>query len=320
MLTYITSKLVQTIGTFALVVLGSFVMLRLAPGDPALAQAGVAATPDQVELVREQLGLNRPILTQLWEWFSGAFTGNLGVSYNDGTPVTEVIGAHVGPTLQLVALTTILTLVLCIPLGIWTGVGRSRTVRLVGSVITVLGPAIPNFVVGIMCVLMFGWALPGILPHYGYVSFADDPARAFTHTILPALALMSSGVAIISRVLRASIIETMNDDFVYVGTALGVPHRRLLWTDVLRNSLIAATTVFGIFLGVALSGSVVLENAFGIPGLGALLVDSFNARDYPVTIGTTLVIVAAVLLVNLAVDLLYLVLAPRVRFELGVSS
>lgn len=319
-LTHISAKLFQTLGTFALVVLGAFVMLRLAPGDPALAQAGVAATPEQVELIREQLGLNRPFLVQLWEWFRGAFTGDFGVSYNDHAPVTKIVTDHIFPTLQLVALTTVLTIVLCIPLGIWTAVGHSRLSRWVGNTITVLGPAIPNFVVGILFVLIFGWAITGVLPHYGYVPFSQDPVKAFLHTILPALALMTSGVAIISRVLRASIIETLNDDFVFVGTALGVPRKRLVWTDVLRNSLVAATTVFGLFLGVALSGSVVLENAFGIPGLGNLLVSSFDARDYPVTIGTTLVIVAAVLLVNLVVDVLYLFLAPRVRFDLGVST
>ncbi|WP_244929220.1 ABC transporter permease [Nocardioides sp. W7] len=320
MLSYILSKVFQTLATFGLVVLGAFAMLRLAPGDPALAQAGVAANREQVELIREQMGLNRPFTEQLWEWFSGAFTGDLGVSYADGAKVTEVIGTHVGPTLQLVALTTALTILLCVPLGIWTAVGTSRAARWLGNTVTVLGPAVPNFVVGIMLVLIFGWLVPGILPYYGYVSVREDFFGALSHTILPALALMTSGVAIIARVLRASIIETLNDDFVFVGTALGVPPRRLLWTDVLRNSLVAATTVFGLFLGVALSGSVVLENAFGIPGLGALLVDSFDDRDYPVTIGTTLVIVAAVLLVNLVVDLLYLVLAPRVRFDLGVSS
>jgi peptide/nickel transport system permease protein len=306
-------RLGHLIIVFFMVAALAFLLLHAAPGDPARLQAGIYATPSQIAATRIELGLNRPIFAQFATWVGHALTGNLGVAYTDSQPVRTVIAESLGPTVQLAAVAFALIVIIALPLGVISAVRKDRAADRAGRVLTIFGLAVPNYVIGLLLVLIFGWWVPGIFPFQGYISIVGDPVAGFEHTILPAVALALTPIGLVARLTRTSILEVMNEPYVTAARAFGVSEREVIWRDVLRNGLMPVVTVLGLVFGFLLSGAVIVENIFGIPGLGRQLIQSFAARDYPVAIGVMLVFAAGFLIMSFLADVAYMVVNPRLR-------
>jgi peptide/nickel transport system permease protein len=307
------SRLGQAVPVLVLVSVVAFALLRLAPGDPAQIQAGADATPETLAAIRAELALDQPLPVQYVAWAGRVVRGDLGRSYQSRQPVTQLIGERLPATVQIGAVALVLIVAVGIPLGIASALRKDSAVDQVVRVTSLLGISVPNFVIGILLVLVFGWYFPGIMPYEGYVALPEDPLESLKHTLLPSLALAIAQVGIVARLTRVSMLEVIGQEYITVARAFGVSERELAWRDALRNALLPLLTVLGIISGFLLGGSVVVESVFGIAGLGRLLVESFSQRDYPVTIGVMLFIAVIFVLINLLVDLLYGVVNPRIR-------
>ena len=209
-------------------------------------------------------------------------------------------------------------LVIALPLGVLSALRANRMTDQVIRVGSLAGISVPNFVVALFLVLIFGWWFPGIMPYQGFVKFGDNPIVSLQNTVLPALALAAPQVGLVARLTRSSMLEVLGQEYVSAARAMGVAERIIVWKDALRNALLPVVTVLGVQTGFLLGGSVVVETVFGIPGLGRLLVESFTIRDYPVTIGVMMFIATVFVFVNILVDLLYGVINPRIR--IGYSA
>src|SRR6266568_2330437 len=313
MLRLILSRLALAVPVLVCVSIVAFVLLRLAPGDPAVLQAGVDAGPEVVAAVRHELALDQPWPVQYAAWASKVAQGDLGVSYSAHQPVTMLIGQRLPVTAQISGTALVLIVVLGVPLGIVSALHKDRSVDQTVRVVSLLGISLPNFVIGILLILVFGWYFPGIMPYEGFVPLREDPAGSLKTTLLPALALALAQVGIVARLTRSSMLEVVNQEYITAARAFGVSETELMWRDALRNAMLPVLTVLGIIAGFLLGGSVVIESVFGIAGLGRLLVESFASRDYPVTIGVMLFIAVVFVMVNLVVDVLYGVINPRIR-------
>ncbi len=313
MLRLILSRLALAVPVLVCVSIVAFVLLRLAPGDPAQLQAGVDAGPEMVAAVRHELALDQPWPVQYAAWASKVVQGDLGVSYSAHQPVTMLIGQRLPVTAQISGTALVLIVVIGVPLGIVSALNKDRSVDQTVRVVSLLGISLPNFVIGILLILVFGWYFPGIMPYEGFVPLREDPAGSLKTTLLPALALALAQVGIVARLTRSSMLEVVNQEYITAARAFGVSETELMWRDALRNAMLPVLTVLGIIAGFLLGGSVVIESVFGIAGLGRLLVESFASRDYPVTIGVMLFIAVVFVMVNLVVDVLYGVINPRIR-------
>ena len=313
MLRLIVSRLALAVPVLICVSIVAFVLLRLAPGDPAQLQAGLDASPDVVAAVRHELALDQPLPVQYVAWATRVLHGDLGASYSSRQPVTLLIGQRLPVTAQISLTALILIVVVGVPLGILSALHKDRSVDETVRVVSLFGISVPNFVIGILLVLLFGWYFPGLMPYEGFVPLRDDPINSLKTTALPALALGLAQVGIVARLTRSSMLEVINQEYITAARAFGVPERELIWRDALRNAMLPVLTVLGIITGFLLGGSVVVESVFGIAGLGRLLIESFSSRDYPVTIGVMLFVAVVFVLVNLIVDVLYGVINPRIR-------
>ncbi|MGC7100248.1 ABC transporter permease [Amycolatopsis lurida] len=291
-----------------------FVVLRLLPGDPTVARVGAAQNIDPAALaaLREELGLNDPIPVQYWAWITGIAGGELGRSYFSQFDVSVLIGQRLGPTLELSAAGLVLAVLLAVVLAVLPTVVRSRWPgRLVGAY-TVVGMAAPPFVFGIVLLAIFSVKL-GVLPQGGYVPLTEDVAGNLRMLVLPALTLGICLSAPLVRHLRAALSDVEGTAHVRTATGKGIGRRAVVLRHVLPNAMLPALTSLGVTVGGVLSGAVVVEYLFNWPGLGSLIVDSVFKRDYAVIQSTVLLLAAAFVVVNLAVDLLYGVLDPRLR-------
>ena len=317
MLRLAVSRLLSSIPVLILVSIVAFSLLRLAPGDPALLSVGLEAPPEALAAAREAMHLDDPIYMQYLAWAGDLIRGDLGISYSDKTPVTSVIAERMPITLQLAALALLFIVAIGIPLGVISALRANRLTDQLIRVGSLAGISVPNFVVALMLVLLFGWWFPGIMPYQGFVEFSEDPLESLKFTVLPAIALAAPQIGLIARLTRSSMLEVLNQDYVSAARAMGIRERVIIWKDTLRNALLPVVTVLGVATGFLLGGSVVVETVFGIPGLGRLLVESFTIRDYPVTIGVMMFIAAVFVFINIAVDLLYGVINPRIRVGYG---
>ncbi len=313
MLRLTLSRLGQAVPVLVLVSVVAFALLRLAPGDPAQIQAGAEASPETLAAIRAELALDQPLPVQYVAWAARVLRGDLGRSYQSRQPVTQLIGERLPATVQVAAVALLLIVAIGIPLGIASALRKDAAVDQVVRVTSLLGISIPNFVIGILLVLAFGWYFPGLMPYEGYVGLTQDPIDSLKHTLLPSIALALAQVGIVARLTRASMLEVIGQEYITVARAFGIAERELVWHDALRNALLPVLTVLGIISGFLLGGSVVVESVFGIAGVGRLLVESFSQRDYPVTIGVMLFIAVVFVLINLLVNLLYGVVNPRIR-------
>lgn len=290
----------------------TFFLMSLLPGGPAEAILGTGATPAAIHALNQQLGLNLPLPERYARWIGHALTGDLGRSYTSHYPVATEIGQRLPVTLELIVLSQILALIVAIPAGIWTAYRRNRPVDHLVTFTSFGMIAVPQFVLALVLILVFAVTFH-LLPPTGYTSFSVSPIQNLRYMTLPALSLAAGSAAVYQRLLRAEMIETLNEEFISVARAGGLPLRRILLHHAFRPSALQLVTAIGLTLGGLISGAVVVEQIFGLPGLGTLLVSAIFQRDYVVVQGVVLVIAVGFVLANLLVDCTYVLLDPRLR-------
>jgi peptide/nickel transport system permease protein len=313
MTAYILRRLLATLPVMAVVAIFVFFLLRLAPGDPAAIIAGEDATAAQIAAVRSKLGLDQPILQQFVVWIGGMLQGDFGTSIFSNLPVSRLIAQRIEPTLSLMLATLAVAVSLAIPLGVLAAWKARRLVdRLVMS-FSVLGFAMPVFLVGYVLIYVFAVKL-GWLPVQGYVPIREGLWPWAESLILPSLALGITYMALIARITRASMLEVLAQDYIRTATSKGLTTERVLLLHALKNASVPIVTVIGIGIALLISGVVITETVFNIPGLGRLTVDAVLKRDYPIVQGLIIVFAAAKVLVNLIIDISYVFLDPRIRY------
>ena len=289
-----------------------FLLLRLIPGDPATTIAGPNARAEQLAVVREDFGLERPLPVQYAIWLGNVCRGDLGTSFVSRQPVRELIWDRLPATAVLAAAAIVLAIATAFPVGVVTAVQQRSWLATVFAGYTALVMAIPTFWLGLLLLLLFGLRLDW-LPMSGYVSPFDGPWQAATHLLLPAVTLAAALSAVLARMLATALQEVLFNDYVRTARAKGLAEGPILRRHVLKNALIPVVTVLGIQLGQLLGGAVITEAIFQWPGLGQLILQAINNRDYAVVQGTMLFLVSVFVLVNLLVDLSYGLLDPRIR-------
>jgi peptide/nickel transport system permease protein len=309
---YLLTRLWQSAITLILASLVVFIGVRQLPGDPALAMAGEEASPERLAEIRTQLGLDDSLVTQYVNFVGNMLRGDFGQSTRTGTPVTELIATTLPVTLWLSAYALVVAIVIGIVLGVVAERFRGRWPEWVANAFALIGLSVPNFWLGILAILYLSVTL-GWFPASGYVPVEEDPLAAIYHLTLPAFILGTGLAAVIMRQTRASMIETMKMDYVRTARAKGLGRARVLTTYGLRNSLIVVVTIVGLQLGGLISGAVVTERIFALPGFGKLTLDAVFTRDYPVIQAVVLIITVGYILINLAVDILYSVINPKIR-------
>jgi len=313
MYAFLARRLLSTIPVLLIVAVLVFMMLRLTPGDPAAILAGDAASTDQIASIRAGLGLDRPIVVQFGIWFGNLLSGDLGESFYYKTKVAALIGQRLEPTLSLAAMTILIAVLVAVPLGVlaaWRHGGWfDRT--LMGF--SVLGFSIPVFVLAYILIWVVSLKL-GWLPVQGYKRIADGFGPWLQHLLLPAITLSIIYVALIARVTRASVLETLGEDYIRTARAKGLPESRVLVRHALANAAVPIATIIGIGIALLIGGVVVTESVYAIPGLGRLTVDAVLARDFPTIQGVILLFSFVYVAVNLLVDLSYVFFDPRIRY------
>lgn len=312
MLAYIVRRLLLLFPVLLIVGIVVFSLLHLAPGDPASMMLGREATQEQKDAMREQLGLNEPIPVQFVEWFWGVFRLDLGDSLFIGKPVTEALLERFQPTGLLALYSLTLAVLIAIPSGVLAALRPSSILDRLLMVMSISGAAIPGFFFGILLILFFAVMLDWV-PSGGYEDLSVDPAQHFRYMILPTIALGFSGAGFLARIVRTTMLDVLNEEYVRTAYAKGLPQRHVVLRHALRNALIPVMTVIGILLATMLGGSVVIETVFNIPGMGRLLVQSVTRRDFPVVQGAVMVIAAIEVIIMLIVDILYVFIDPRIR-------
>jgi peptide/nickel transport system permease protein len=289
-----------------------FSLIHLVRGDPVRLALGTRYSQEAYDALRERNGLDQPLVEQYFRWAGRALTGDLGVSFRSGEPVTVLIGERLPATLTLAFAAILLALLIAVPLGTLSALRpRSLTDR-VATVISQIGISVPDFWLAIVLILVFAGTL-GWLPSGGYVPLGEDPLGWLQRLILPAIAVGVVSGSVITRFVRSSVLEALGSDHVRTAQAKGLPERQVLGWHVLRNALLPLVTVTGVQLAYLLSGVVVVEIVFSWPGLGQLALQSVEARDYPVLQGAILLFAFVFLVINLLVDLLYSRIDPRIR-------
>ncbi|CAM3010585.1 MULTISPECIES: ABC transporter permease [Methylobacterium] len=313
MLGYIGRRILATIPVMAVVGLFVFSLLYFAPGDPAAIIAGDQATPDDVARIRASLGLDRPFLVRFGEWSWQILHGDLGTSIFTNLPVTTMIGQRVQPTVSLMLVTLILAIVVAVPLGVVAAWKAGSLIDRLVMGLAVMGFSVPVFVVGYVLAYVFALEL-GWLPVQGYTPIEQGLWPWFANLILPAVTLGLVYIALIARVTRATMLDVLSQDYVRTARAKGLAQGPVLFIHALKNAAVPIVTVIGIGIALLIGGAVVTETVFAIPGLGRLTVDAILRRDYPVIQGVVLLFSFVYVLVNLAIDLFYTLLDPRIRY------
>ncbi|HSB23394.1 MAG TPA: ABC transporter permease [Burkholderiaceae bacterium] len=313
MLRFLARRLLATLPVLLVVAVLVFLMLRLTPGDPAAVLAGDAASPDQIAQIRKTLGLDRSIAEQFAIWVGQMAGGDLGQSYYYKTEVTALIGQRLEPTLSLAALTITIAVLVAVPLGVLAAwrFGTWFDRALMGF--SVLGFSVPVFVLAYVLIWLISLKL-GWLPVQGYRRLADGVGPWLMHLVLPSLTLSVIYIALIARVTRASVLETLGEDYIRTARAKGLPEQRVLLRHALANAAVPIATVIGIGIALLIGGVVVTESVYAIPGLGRLTVDAVLARDFPTIQGVILLFSVVYVVINLLVDLSYVFFDPRIRY------
>jgi peptide/nickel transport system permease protein len=314
MIQFVLKRILSSVPTLLIISLFIFVLLRLVPGDPATLLVGDLANGDELEKIRAQMGLDQPLPVQYLIWLKTVLTGDLGRSFMTGELVFEAMISRFYVTAQVVGLAFVISALIAIPAGVVAARFQNRRVDLVLVSLATLFLSVPSFWVGILLILFFGSYL-GWLPTLGFVEFSQSPVEWMMHIILPITALVFVETAILTRLMRASTIEVLNQEYITYARSKGLPEGVILWRHALKNALSPTLTMLGLILGSLLSGTAVIETVFGLPGLGRFLIDAIYARDYPVIQGTLLLIVVIYITINIVVDLLYPLVDPRVRHQ-----
>lgn len=313
MFAYIVRRLLATIPVMGVVALFVFSLLYLTPGDPAVIIAGDFATADDVARIRAKLGLDRPFWERFGEWAWMVVRGDLGISIFTNLPVTTLIGQRVEPTVALTLTTLVVAVGFAVPMGVLAAWKAGRWADRVVMGFAVLGFSVPIFVLAYLFIFFFSIYLEW-LPVQGYVSFRQGFWPFLERLILPSAALGITYIALIARITRASMLEVLSQDYIRTAQAKGLAADKVLVGHALKNAAVPIITIIGIGIALLISGVVVTETVFAIPGMGRLVVDAILRRDYPIIQGVILIFSAAYVLINLAVDISYTFLDPRIRY------
>lgn len=311
---YVVRKILTTILTLLAVTFFVFLSFHVISGDPASSMLGTEATPQKVAALREELGLNDPVLVQYGRWVAGLLHGDMGTSYSYRMPVTGMVANKIPVTITLTLMAFVLMVVISIPLGIYTAKHEGGVVDRVIYIINQIIMAIPPFFSGILITLLFGRIFKLFTPG-GYVSYEKDFAGFVGYLFFPAVAIALPKAAMAVKLLRSSVIKEAKLDYVRTAYSRGNRTNDVLYKHVLKNALIPVVTFLGMALADMIAGSIIIEQVFSIPGLGRILLTSISNRDYPVVMAVIVCIAVLVLVVNMAVDLIYGLIDPRITVE-----
>jgi len=313
MFAFLARRLLSTIPVLLIVAVLVFLMLRLTPGDPAAVLAGDAASTEQIAQIRESLGLDQSIPTQFAIWMRNLISGDLGQSYYYKLPVTKLIAQRLEPTLSLAVITITIAVLVAVPLGVIAAWRHGGWLDRALMGFSVIGFSIPVFVLAYLLIWLFSLKL-GWLPVQGYQRISGGVGAWLYQLLLPAITLSVVYIALIARVTRASVLETLGEDYIRTARAKGLPESKVLLRHALANAAVPIATVIGIGIALLIGGVVVTESVYAIPGLGRLTVDAVLARDFPTIQGVILFFSFIYVLVNLLVDLSYVFFDPRIRY------
>ncbi len=305
---YIISRLSSAILVIIGVICTVFLLIHLIPGDPVEVMLGESAHPADRAALRAALGLDLPVQEQLVNYFRGLARVDLGTSLHSQRPITDILAERVPATLELAVYALLFAVIIAVPLGVVAAIRKDSMLDVGAMSFSMLGVSIPNFWMGPILILIFSLWL-GVTPVSG--------RGGAEHVILPAITLGTALAAILARMVRSSLLEVLNEDYVRTARAKGLPESRVIWRHAMRNAWLPVLTLLGLQLGTLLGGAVITETVFSWPGLGSLLVESIQKRDYPVVQGCVLVISLAYVVVNTLTDLLYVVIDPRIRLGGG---
>jgi peptide/nickel transport system permease protein len=311
---YLLRRVIAVIPVMIVVATVAFVLIHLAPGDPASIIAGPYAAPDDVAKLRHQLGLDESLPVQLVKWYGRLLVGDLGQSIFLRRPVLEAVLDRLEPTLLLTSWATLLAVLIGVPAGVVSARFHNSALDQTFMGLALVGLSIPNFLLGLIMILVFGVWL-GWLPVAGYVPLESGLWPNLRSLIMPAVSLGLVQSAPIARITRSSMLDVLREQYILAGRSKGLSERVVVYKHALKNAIIPTLTVIGITFAILVGGAVVIETVFNIPGLGRLIISAVLRRDYPVIQGVVLLIAVAYTLVNLAVDLAYLALDPRIRYR-----
>jgi peptide/nickel transport system permease protein len=310
---YIVRRILSTVPVMAVVALFVFALLHLSPGDPAAIIAGDTATPADIARIHQALGLDQPLYVQFASWVWGLLHGDLGISIFTNLPVTTLIAQRVEPTVVLTISTVLVSVLAAIPMGVLAAWKAGSWIDRTVMVFAVLGFSVPVFVVAYVLIFVFA-VRTNLLPVQGFVGIDRGLWPFLSHLVMPTLALAMVFAALIARMTRASMLDVLSQDYIRTAQAKGLANDKVLIGHALKNAAVPIVTIIGIGVALLISGVVVTETVFAIPGLGRLTVDAILRRDYPIIQGIILIFSAAYVLVNLLVDLSYTFLDPRIRY------
>jgi peptide/nickel transport system permease protein len=313
---YVARRLASAVPVLFLVTLISFGIMQIVPGDPAMIIAGLGATPQEVARVRAQLGLDQPRLVQLMRWYQGLVRGDLGDSLLMGRSVSRAILERVPVTLSLAGYALVLTLGVGLLTGVFAALRPNTWVDQALMSFALLGVSFPSFWLGLMLIVVFAVQLDW-LPSGGYVPLTESVGGWLRSATLPAVSLALLQIGLLARITRATMLEVLDQDYIRTAQTKGLARHVVVWKHAFRNVMIPVITVIGIIFSLLLSGSVVIETVYSLPGIGRLLAAAVLRRDYPMIQGGLLVTAAGFVLLNLLIDVLYAYLDPRVRYEQG---
>lgn len=314
MLQYIFKRLLAIIPVLLIVSIIVFLIVYLTPGNPAHLILGEDSSPEALAALEAQLGLNKPAPLQFLDWIKNVLRLDLGQSVYSSQPVLDVILERVEPTFSITFLSIVFTLLIAIPLALFVVAKRDTFINPLFASTSLFGASIPEFWFAILLVLAFGVAIP-LFPVAGYVSIFEDFTGWFYHLILPSIVLATVEVGLIARMLRDSMLDVVNEDYVKTARGKGLSDSEVLYKHVFVNALLPTTTVIGLIIAGLLGGTIIIETIFTIPGIGQLLVDSIHRRDYPVIQGVVLFISVIYVFVNLLIDIVYAFIDPRIKYE-----
>ncbi|RXZ83253.1 ABC transporter permease [Paenibacillaceae bacterium] len=311
---YLMKRLVYLLLVLLVLSVVVFAIVYVIPGDPATVLLGDGATPEAVAQLQHDLGLTKPIYEQYGVWISKVVRGDLGTSYFLKAPVAGTILERIGPTLSIAVLAELIAVAIAVPLGIFAARRRASAADRTVRVFTMFGMTVPSFLLGLFMMLLFAVQLKW-LPVAGYKSLDSGLLTHLRYIIMPAVALGVIHSAFLTKITRASMLEVLNEGYIKTARAKGVKERRVIYRHTLRNSFIPILTVIGQSFGTLIAGAAVVESIFNIPGLGQLLVNSVQRRDYMIIQGAVLLVAVMTVVINLIVDLLYVAVDPRIRLN-----
>lgn len=310
---YILKRLLQLIPTMLIPSVMVFMLIFFSPGDPASLMLGPDATMEQIAQLRTQMGYDQPVAVQMGRWFSNLLKGDLGESIFLNQPVAQAIGEHLGVTMALTIFAMVIASSIGVTLGVVSAVNRGKPLDQAAMIFSVFGVSIPEFWLALNLILVF-CVYHQIFPIGGYVPFFQDPAGCIKTLFLPAVSLGITQAAFIARMVRSSVLEILDAEYVRTAMAKGLLYRKVVMKHVMKNAMVPTVTVVGMTFSVLLGGAIAIEMVFNLPGIGRLLMNAVLRRDYPLIQGIVLFIAAAYIVINLLVDLIYVYIDPRIEY------